>query len=124
MEKNRFIPLNRVFIPPERSQPVHEEIVKPAVRILKRNRQWKAFASPIGSRKMLLHVADCFGYMLVMLGMPDRGDREILWQRFSVKGLKRPALPDRLSILFEQDVMAFSLGDIEFREVKPLTSFL
>ena len=122
MKKDWFIPMDRIFISSEKSQPVQEEILKPPVRILKRDRPGKGVHIPIGSRKMFLHVADCFGYILVRLGMPDSGYREILWQRFAVEGIKRPALPNRLSILFEQDVMAFSLGDIEFREIESLTS--
>ncbi len=118
MEKNRFIPLNRVFVPPEQYQPVHEEIVKPAVRIFKRDRPGKGVDIAIGPRKMFLYVADRFSYILVLNGVPDRRYGEILWQRFAVEGIKCPAFLNRFAIFFQQDLVAFSLLDIKFREVE------
>jgi len=73
---------------------------------------------------MIFHIADRFRYILVLSRMPDRRYGEIFWEESAVEGIKGLAIPDRFSLLFEQDVMAFSLRDIEFREVKPPPSFL
>jgi len=57
---------------------------------------------------MIFHIAGGFVYILVLSRMPDRRYGEILWQRAAVKGIKRPALSNRIPCI-EQ---AFSISSI------------
>jgi len=108
VKKDWFIPVDRIFISSEEGQPVHEKSSNQRFASPKVTGPEKRDHVAIGIREMIFHIAGGFVYILVLSRMPDRRYGEILWQRAAVKGIKRPALSNRIPCI-EQ---AFSISSI------------